>query len=100
MQRGHILSLEPKAIGQMQPSRNAAVAFALAVVVDEARPPFAPHRGVLAARDQARVLDRDHRLVVVTVERPGLDLALTASAAVQQLVEGVQPVIAPRPDVA
>jgi hypothetical protein len=84
----------------MQPARDAAVAFALAVVVDQARAPLAPHRGVLAARDQACVLDRDHRLVVVAVERPGLHLALAALTAVQQLVERVQPVIAPRPDVA
>ena len=73
---------------------------ALAVVVDEPAAPFAARRRILAARDQARVLDRDHRLVVVAVERPGLDLALGAFAAVQQLVERMQAVIAPRADVA
>ncbi len=43
---------------------------------------------------------RDHGLVIVAVERPGLDLALGAFAAVQQLVERMQAVIAPRADVA
>ena len=73
---------------------------ALAVVIDQPRAPFAADRGIVAARDQARVLDRDHRLVIVAVERPGLDLALGAFAAVQELVERMQAVIAPRADVA
>ena len=73
---------------------------AFAVMVDEAAAPLAAHRRIVAARDQARILDRDHRLVIVAIERPGLDLALAALAAVQQRVERVQPVIAPRPDVA
>ena len=72
----------------------------LAVVIDQPRAPFAPDRRIVAARDQARVLDRDHRLVVVAVQRPGLDLALGAFAAVQQLMERMQAVIAPRADVA
>ena len=72
----------------------------LAVVIDQPRAPFAADRRIVATRDQARVLDRDHRLVIVAVERPGLDLALGAFAAVQQLVERMQPVIAPRADVA
>ena len=73
---------------------------ALAVVIDQPRAPFAADRGIVAARDQARVLDRDHRLVIVAVERPGLDLALGALSAVQELVERMQAVIAPRADVA
>ena len=72
----------------------------LAVVIDQARAPFAPQRRIVAARDQARILDRDHRLIVVAVERPGLHLALGALAAVQQAVERMQAVIAPRADVA
>src|SRR5262249_28706391 len=88
----------PAPVGELEPARDAAVAFALAVVVDEAAAPFPPQRGVVATRDQARILHRNHRLVVVAIERPGLNLAFGAFAAVQQRVEGVQPVIALRAD--
>ena len=69
-------------------------------MVDEASPPLPAQRRILTARDQARVFQRDHRLVIVTIERPGLHLALRAFAAVQQHMERVQPMIAPRADVA
>src|SRR5262249_60317820 len=97
-ERDDVVAVEPAPVGRLYPARSASVAFVLAVVVDEAAAPFPGQRGVLAARDQARVLHRDHRLVVETVERPGLDLALAALAAVQQRVERVQAVIAPRAD--
>ena len=99
-QRHHVVAVEAEPVGELEPARDAAFAVALAVVIDKAAAPFAARRLILAARDQARVLDRDHRLVIVAVERPGLDLALGAFAAVQQLVERMQPVIAPRADVA
>src|SRR5580700_2184051 len=99
-QRHHVIAVEPEPVGEFQPARDAAFAVALAVVIDEAAAPFAPRRLILAAGDQARVLDRDHRLIIVAVERPGLDLALGAFAAVQELVERMQPVIPPRADVA
>ena len=44
--------------------------------------------------DQRRVLHRDAALVVVAVERPGLDLAPGQLAAVQQAMERVQDVVA------
>ena len=72
----------------------------VAVMVDQAAAPFAADVAVEAARDQARVLHRDHRLIVVAVERPGLDLALGAFAAMQQMMERMQAMIAPRADVA
>src|SRR5262249_61547344 len=58
-----------------------------------------PDVPIKAARDQARVLHRDHGLVVVAVERPGLDLALGAFPAVEEMMERVHAVVAPRPDV-
>src|SRR5262249_19671108 len=64
----------------------------------EAAAPFSPQRRVVATRDQARVLHRDHRLVVVAIERPGLNLAFGAFAAVQQRMKRVQAVIAVRAD--
>ena len=99
-QRGDVFALEPEPVGELEPARDAAVAFMLAVMIVQARAPLAAHVRVLAARDQARVLQRDHRLVIVAVERPGLHLSLGALAAVQQAVERMQAMIALRADVA
>src|SRR6202040_554261 len=99
-QRRDIIAVEAKPVGQLEPARDTAFALAVAVVIGEAAPPRAACRRILAARDQARVLDRDHRLIIVTVEGPGLHLAFAASAAMQELVERVQPMIAPRAEVA
>src|SRR4051812_14509552 len=82
-QRGDVFTIEPEPIGELEPARNAAVAFVLAIVVVQARTPLAPYARVLAARDQACILDRDHRLIIVAVERPGLHLTLGALATVQ-----------------
>src|SRR5262245_3255579 len=69
-------------------------------MVDKTRAPFAAHGRILATRDQARVLDGDHRLVIVTIERPGLYLAFAALAAVQQRVKRMQSMVALCTDVA
>jgi hypothetical protein len=69
-------------------------------VIDEAAAPLPPDILVSAARDQARILHRDHRLVVIAVEGPGLDLALGALAAMEQVVERMQAMISPRADIA
>lgn len=54
----------------------------------------------MPARRHQRVLYRDRALVIVAIKRPGLHLPLVELAAVQQLMEGVQIVIACRADVA
>src|SRR6266404_4457249 len=90
----------PMIAGENSSVSDAATAFLGAIVVDEAAAPFAPQRRVIAARDQSGILQRDHRLVIVAIERPGLDLALVALSAVQQTVEGMKPMIAARADLA
>ncbi len=70
------------------------------VMIDQAAPPFAANGCIIATRDQARILHRDHGLIVIAIERPGLHLAFAARAAVQEFVERVQAVIAPCADVA
>src|SRR5262249_52490337 len=79
----------PDPVGELEPAGDAAVSLMLAVVVDQPAAPFPPQRRVLAARDQARVLHRDHRLVIVAIERPGLHLAFAALDAMQQRVARV-----------
>ncbi len=92
--RDDVVAIEPETIGELEPARDTAVALRLPIVVDEARAPLAAHGGIVAAGDQARILDRDHRLVIVAIERPGLDLALAAFAVMQEAMKRVQPVIA------
>src|SRR4029078_263224 len=95
-----VTALKPEAVGELEPPRNAAVAFALAIMVDETRAPFAAHGEILATRDQARVLDGNHRLVIVAIESPGLHLTFAALAAVQQCMERMQAMVAFGADIA
>src|SRR5262249_4152027 len=99
-ERRHIVALEPEPIRELEPACNAALARLGAVVIDHTAAPLAADIAVGAARDQARILHGDHGLIVVAGERPGLDLALGALAAVQEVVERVQPMVPPRADVA
>src|SRR5215813_4516678 len=99
-QRHDIVAIEPDAVGELEPARDAAFVGRFAVVVVEAAAPLAPQLLIIAARDQVGVLLRDLGLVVVAVERPGLHLPLGALAAVQEMVKRMAAVIAPRADVA
>src|SRR5262249_26632449 len=99
-QRNDVVAVEPEPIGQLEPTRDASISVVLAIVIDETSPPLAAQRRIIAARDQACVLPGVHRLVVVTMECPGLHLALRALTAVQQHMERIQAMIASRADVA
>src|SRR5205814_6145608 len=96
----HVVAIKPEAAGQSKPALDSAFLCVLprgvTVVVDQPAAPIAPQIGVMAARQQAGVLDRDHRLVIVAVERPGLDLSLGATSAMQEPMERLQAVIAVR----
>src|SRR5271169_2330664 len=100
LQRYDIVAFKSESVGQLEPARDTAFAFVGAVVIDKAAPPLASRRRIFAARDQARVLYRDHRLIIVPVQRPRLNLAFAAGAAVQEPVERMQPMIASCADVA
>src|ERR1700680_237928 len=99
-QRNDIVAIKAEPVRQFEPARDAALALAFAVVIDEAAAPFAAQRRIIATRDQAGVFERNHRLVIVAIERPGLHLALGALSAVQELVKRMQLVIAPCADIA
>src|SRR5260370_17156636 len=71
-ERDDVVAVEPDPVGQLEPARDAAVAFALAVVVDEAAAPFPTQRGVLAARDHARLLHRALPLLLLPIYPPPL----------------------------
>ena len=98
--RFHVGRVEAEAFGQLEPALDAALGADIAVMVLDAVAPFQPRGAVAEARDHHRVLDRDRALVIVAVQRPGLHLALVELAAVQQLMERMQAVIARRADMA
>jgi hypothetical protein len=86
--------VQPDAFGELQPAFDAAGAGSIAVMVDDAPAPFPAQLRRRQLRQGMGVLDRDHRLVIVAVQRPRLDLRLRQLAAVQQLVERMQMMIA------
>src|SRR5262249_45482092 len=98
-QRSHVVSVEAETISKLEPPSDAAVTFVIAVLVDKPRAPFAAHRRVVAPRDEACVFDRYHRLIIVAIESPGLDLAFAAFSAMQQVMKRMQTVITPGADV-
>src|SRR5262249_6067410 len=100
LKRSDVIPVEPKAVGELEPTRDASFAGRSAVVIDETTAPLPPDVRIRTARNQARVLYRNHGLIVVTVECPGLNLALGAFAAMKHVMERVQPVVAPRPYIA
>ena len=69
-------------------------------MVLDAVPPFQPDGAIAEARDHHRVLDGNRALVIISVQRPGLHLSLVELAAMQQVMERMQAVIAGRADMA
>ena len=92
------VAIEPQALGELDPAVDAAVGFVFAVVIDDALAPNAAQRRILDARQDGGVLDRDRRLVIIAVERPGLELNLAAPSLMHQPVQRMQIVIARRAD--
>src|SRR5450631_4382236 len=56
--------------------------------------------GICHPGQDRRVLDWDHRLIIVAIERPGLDFFIGALAAVQPAMEAMQIMVALGPDLA
>jgi hypothetical protein len=94
LQRDHIVAVDAQTVGQHQPALDAAGLGAVAVMVLDAAAPFAAQVGRGQAREKRGVLRGNAGLIVVAVERPGLDLRLGQLPRVQQPVEGVQDVVA------
>jgi hypothetical protein len=64
------------------------------IMILEPLAPFAPQRRILAPPYQRAVLQGDHRLIVISIERPRLNLTLAAFAGVQHPVKRMVDVIA------
>src|SRR5579863_146151 len=66
----------------------------LAVVIDHPLAPGAAEREIRPARQDDRILDWDDALIVVAVQRPGLQLAASEAAFVHHEMEGMAMMIA------
>ncbi len=95
---GDIGGVQAYALGQLHPARDAAGALGVAIMVDDTAAPFAAILHIGQPRHQRRVLDRDHRLIIVAVQRPGLHLRAGELAVVQQPMKRMQAVVTLRPD--
>src|SRR6476659_5857193 len=91
--RNDIASFKPQAVGKRQPAPNATVALAFPVMVNDALAPDSAQLRIAHSREDRSVLDGDHALVAIAIERPCLYLAAAELSRVQQLVEGMQVVI-------
>src|SRR6516165_9615319 len=69
-------------------------------MIHQTAAPLAANFRIRATSNQARIFNRDHRLVVVPVQRPGLNLPLGALSGVKEFVKRVQAMIARRADLA
>ena len=88
------LAFEPQALAEVQPLRHPALTFPGPVVIDHALRPLAAQLRVDDPGHERRVLDGDPALVVVAIERPGLELPASEAAFAHQHVEGVLVVVA------
>ena len=71
---------------------------AIAIVIDDPFAPSAAEGGVIVARKDDGVLDRNDALVVVAIERPGLQLRAGELAFVHQQMERMAMVVSLRAD--
>src|SRR5258706_5608949 len=69
---------------QFYPALDAALAGGVSVVVDHAFAPRSAEDRVRAAREDDRIFDGDDALIVVAVQRPGLQLSAAEFAFVHQ----------------
>ncbi len=66
---------------------------AVAIVVDDALAPGPPKSGILAARENRGILDRDAALICVAIQRPGLQLPAREFSFVHQQVKRMPVVV-------
>src|ERR1700704_2993624 len=94
LQRRNVIPVQAQSRCEMKPALDTAFALARTVMIDKPLAPGAPQLRIFGARDQARILQRDHRLIIIAIERPGLNLTLAALAAMKQPMKRMKAVIA------
>ncbi len=89
-----LFAREASGFDKLEPLFDAAGFSAIAVVIDDALAPGETERRIFAAGEDSGVFDGNVFLIVVAIQRPGLELAASELAFVHQQVEGVLMVIA------
>src|SRR6266852_587146 len=90
----HPLAIQPGRFRQLDPAQDSALSPVVSVVIHDAFPPNAPKRRIGCPRKNYRVFHWNNRLVVITIQRPGLQLSAAKFAFVHEQVEGMFVVIA------
>src|SRR5258708_4260419 len=91
------LAIESGSFRQLDPAQDSAIALVisvLAVVIHNTLPPDAAECRIGRARKNDRVLYWNDGLVVIPIQRPGLQLSAVESAFVHEQVEGMLVMIA------
>ena len=89
-----LLSRKSGSFDQLQPLFDAARFAAVAIMIENALAPGAAERGILAARKDGGVFDRNPALLEVAVKRPCLQLTACQLALVHEQVKRMLVVIA------
>ena len=86
--------IETGGFGQLYPALDAAFAGGVTIVIDHALAPGAAEDRVRTARQDDRIFDRDDALIVIAVQRPGLQLSAAELAFVHQQMKRMLVMIA------
>ena len=89
-----LFARKPGGFDQPQPLLDAAGSCAVAIVIEDALAPRQAKGRIFAAREDRGVFDGDAALIVVAIERPGLQLAAREFAFVHQRMKWMLVVIA------
>ncbi len=92
--RDHIFAIEAEPVGQPQPARDPTGVLAFTVMVDDASAPFPAQRRCRQPGDQIGVLRRNPGLIVIAIERPGLNLTPIELPVAHQVVKRVAMMVA------
>src|SRR5271166_2164602 len=86
--------IETSGLRQLYPTLDTAFAGSIAIVIDYALAPRSAEDRVRTARQDNRILNRDDALIVIAVQRPGLQLAAAQLAFVHQQMKRVLVMVA------
>src|SRR5580658_580846 len=89
----HPFSLKSRSFRQLDPAQDSTLAPLVAVVIHNAFAPDAAERRIGRARKNDRVLDRNDRLIVIPIQRPGLQLSAAKLAFVHEQMKRMLMVI-------
>src|SRR5580658_2601918 len=91
--RNNLVARKTGGLGELNPLFNAPNSFAIAVMVHDALSPGAPEGWIVALGKYERIFNGNVALVVIAVQRPGLNLSPRQRSRVHPKMEGVAMVV-------